>query len=320
MTSRVSLKRLCLVLLLTSMTACMARKGPRTSRLLDADLPANFDFLSECGLSKDDASNPDYEIFTASYQSLPIRVTGSSAGIGFRVTTTAKVDIQSKVGRTTQAISVFVNEAAPTSNSFFAQMTASKIKQGADDGATSNSGVVTAAQVPMSEWIRMNLDTESPLSGVICAGIGTSEIQIAKPKQSATIRYSPPIIFSPNPKASLSRLQREFSNERTFKIEAQATGNSRSIIKGNQIGFQTIRAIDPVIEIAGETIEADAAWEILFSFPKGAFSVGLPSRQAFYLNSKTKKFSLIVTQSDQVDSTIGSTLPPAYLIPQTSDL
>ncbi len=310
------LRHSCLALSLLTVTSCMVRKAPSSSRLLDTALPQNFDFLAECGLTRQDAENPEFEIFSANYKSLPLRISGSSTGVGFRVTTTANIAIQSTLSKTIQNIAISVNEAIPTSNSFLAKMAASKIKQSADEGALTSSGTVTTTQIPLADWIHMNRNTVGALNAAICGSLGTSEIQISKPKQNVVIRFSPPIILGPNPRASLSRLKTEFTQELSFRVDATTSGNSREIVKGTQSGWQTIRSIDPIIEVDGERIEADAAWEILFAFPKGAYSVGLPSRQAYYLDAKSKTFSLIVTQSDQVDPTVGSPLPPAYLMHQ----
>ena len=294
--------------------SCLSKRGPEYNRLLEASLPSDFDFTGECGISKTNIANPDFEIFADTYRSSPIKLIGTSTGVSFRVVTTAIVNINSTVSETTQRVSIRVDEAIPTSTGILSRMASSKIKTKADEAATNNSGTVIAKSVPLAEWVNLNTNNPSAFNGVICGGIGTSEIQIAKGQSSSIITYSPAVIFQLNPNASLKRLMAEFPEERTFQLSATASGSNRDIIQGTQSGTQTIRPIDPNIEINGTKVTADAAWEISFSFPKGAHTVGLPSRQAYYIDNKNKTFSLITTQSDKRDETTGEPLPVAYLL------
>lgn len=296
------------------LSSCLSKHGPGSTRLLDAALPDGFDFTAECGVSKVDAANPEFGIFGGTYHSAPINLTGTTAGIDFRVVISADVSIHSTMAQTTQRVVLHVDEAAATSKGFLARLASSTIKRKADQAATSASGSWVAKSISLAEWINLNANNPNAFNGVICGGIGTSELNVVNGQTNADITFSPAVIIFLNPKASLQRLKTEFSEERTFAITANATGPSDAVVAGVQSGTQTIRPIDPTIDVNGTRIVADAAWEFIFSFPQGAYTVGLPRRLAYYVDSRNKAFSLIVTQSDKIDETTGEPLPPAYLM------
>ena len=295
-------------------SSCLSKHGPGSARLLDLALPADFDLTAECGISRGDASNPEFGIFGDDYHSAPIKWTGTSAGIDFRVVTSADVSIHATMAQTTQRGVVHVDEAVATSTGFLARLASSTITRKADQAATSASGSWVAKSISLAEWVNLNANNPNAFNGVICGGIGTSELNVVNGQTNAAITFSPAVIIILNPKASLQRLKAEFSVERTFAVTANATGPSDAVVSGVQSGTQTIRPIDPTIDVNGTRIVADAAWEFIFSFPKGAHTVGLPRRLAYYIDSNKKTFSLIVSESDKVDDTTGEPLPPAYLM------
>ena len=305
----------CLVLsALSILTSCVAKRAPDSARMKEFVLPSEFDFTAECGFTKNELLDPATSVFDGRYTSVPLEIVGSTAGVGFRVITVADVSINALLTQQTQNVNIRVIQAGPTSTSYLARLATGTIKGKADQGAKDNSGVVRATSVPATEWITMNSAPDSVFSGILCGGLGTASLNIQRTTSSANIVFSPAAILAINPKATLPRLQKEIGEQKTFPITATVSGRGKGFKTGTQSGTQTIRAIDPNININGETITADSAWEITFSFPGGAYSVGLPSRQSFYVDHQGKVFKAIINESDEIDDTTGKPLPPVYLI------
>lgn len=280
-----------------------------------------FDFSKECGLPQDKLDDDNATMFEQTLTSLPIKISGTQMGVGYDVTTQAKLSISSTSKRATQNIRVNVLQTSANAPSggglmglIIGAMAPGIVKNTAEKQAGENSGTTTSDALPQKEWLHLVDGGNAQYKGILCGAQGGRTVTRNQGKDTVVIQYSPALVSSISPLAPIERLRKEIGQGRRFNITANVQGGGAGYASGSVQGTTVVRETNPVFDCQGTTKQADIAYEFVNNFPGGAHKVGLPKRQVMYIDSKNKKFVAIINEDDKVDPQLKKTLPPVCLV------
>lgn len=287
--------------------------------------PEAFDFERECGIAADKANDENALLLSGSYSSFPIIVEGSKSvpivgTINFRVILTAKVKIEanakgSKVDRT---VNLFSAEPALAKGS-------------AEKKAKDASGTTRTEPLPIAQWLKLTGPSGNPeLKDLLCVVTGAKSSTEVTGEGTLAATFTPALVNSVSPLAPPERMRKEIGAGRTFTVTANVTSVPKTggflekadpnYRVGSKTGKITIRETKPVLSVVNEaakinsTITADIAYEVVNDFPNGAYTVGLPKRSVYLIDTKTKSLKAIYNESDRPDPESGKPATPPIVI------
>ncbi len=273
-----------------------------------------IDFEKTCGINTKD--NEDAIVFAQTLRSLPIVVEGEQMGAKFRVTTTATLQIESKVGKGSQTVSVTVDDVKVVgSNPIISLVGKAIAKKKATTQAEKASGPKQTEQLPFGQW--MNLVYEKPeYEGLLCAISATKKVT-DNTEGNAVVEYLPALPSSINPKAPRETLEKEIGEGRSFPVTANVISPKAGWPTGQVQGTVTIKPRVPTFSMSdGKTYASDVAFEVIVDFPAAAGAKSKPSfatHQLFFINNTNHDFEAIVDQSNLVMED-GTKVPPKVLL------
>lgn len=292
--------------------------------------PEAFDFEKQCGVPADKANDENAVLLSGDYTSFPIIVEGSKAVLGqtipYRVILQAKVKITantkgSNVDRTVTKISA---EGTNPIISIFVNGTADKKAKGA-------SGVTKTEPLPIGEWLKLTGNSGNPeMKDLLCVVTGARSSTSVTGEGTLAATFTPALVNSVSPLASPERMRKEIGGGRTFNVTANVTSVPKTggfmekadtnFKVGTKSGKISIREAKPVLSVVNQaaninrTITADIAYEVINEFPGGAYTVGLPKRAVYLIDTKNKAMKAIYLEDDRPDPESGQVATPPIVI------
>lgn len=273
-----------------------------------------IDTQTTCGLPAGSMNTPGTQIFTSSYKSLPIIVTGSSLMVGYRVTTQATMNLVGLNDGTNQSINVQVMNVETSSN--FLGIPQSVAKKKAGEAAKMKSGSVSTTRISNGNWINLVSSGNPEYTGLFCAVSGTKSLSNNTGDGHGQVEFTPVLVNSISPLAPRETLDKELSAPRVFQVTAKVTTALENWEAGSHAGTITITPIPATAQFGGQTIAADVAYEIKADFPVGSNKLGLSRNQKFFINTKSHTIEAIIDDSGAIDPRSEAELPPTILIRQ----
>ena len=279
----------------------------------------SFDFSRNCGL--DDNAPDDALVFSQNLKSLNFVVEAGMAGMRARIEAEASLAINSKATSGTQKIDVKVNKVTDLSNNPTA-MKSLITRIGARIVAKGRGGTVNSTAVPFKDWVKLIDGANPEYNGLLCALMGEASHQKEEDK-AKLYEFSPALVASINPKASVEQRNKEIGEGRRFTIKATLTNPFAKRVVATTSGTVQIRpvstrlrATDPLTKRVVD-IQADSAYEVLSDFTAGKANFeAFNSKITFYLDHNKKNF-MAITQ-EELPSTADSDMkmPMIVLLPE----
>lgn len=284
--------------------------GDDASRLPTTDLQQN------CGLQPGATSVPGQQVFQQRLASLPIVVQGAQLGVAYQVTTSAQVDVQGLSDQTIKSIAVTVMDVQVSSNTLGIPLAIAKTK--ARKTAEGKSGVITAKRLENGQWLNLVSGTNPEYQGLFCAVSATKSVtdDTGEEKENGQVEFTPALVNTLNPNAPRATFDKELAAPRVFNVTANVTAAKKNWSTGSQVGAITITPISPAVQLNGQSLAADVAYDISANFPGGAYKFGLSRSQKVYINTTTHTIEAIVDDSGSIDPNTKKELPPTILIRQ----
>jgi hypothetical protein len=240
--------------------------------------------------------------------------------INYRVILTAKANIAANAKGSTTGINVSLYSAEPV----LAKMTA-------DKKAKDASGVTKTEPLPMGEWLRLTGPSGNPeMRDLLCVVTGSRSSTQALGEGTLSATFSPALINAVSPLAPVDRMRKEIGSGRSFTVTANVTSvpktggllekADRNFRVGTKTGKISIRETRPVISVVNQkaninkTITADIAYEVINEFPNGAYTVGLPKRSVYLIDTTNKAMKAIYIESDRPDPETGQVATPPIVL------
>lgn len=287
--------------------------------------PEAFNFEKECGIDPEKADDTNAVLLSGKYASFPIIVEGSKSvpivgTVNYRVILLADITINAtRRGATIdRAVKVFKAEPA------LANLTAGK-------KAKDVSGSTKTAMMPIGDWLKLTGPSGNPeLKDLLCVVAGAKSSTAITGEGTLDATFSPALVNSISPLAPPERMRKEIGSGRTFNVTANVTSvpktgglleKADSNFKiGSKTGKITIRETQPVLSVVNQdaninkTITADIAYEVINDFPNGAYTVGLPKRAVYLIDTKNKTLKAIMFEDDRPDPETGKPASPPVVI------
>jgi hypothetical protein len=292
--------------------------------------PEAIDFERECGIPADKAGDENAILLSGSYTSFPIIVEGSKAVMGqsiqYRVILQAQVKIAANAKGSTVDRQVTKISAQGTNPiiTLFVNGTADKKAKGA-------SGTTKTEPLPMGEWLKLTGASGNPeMKDLLCVATGAKSSTSVTGEGTLAASFTPALVNSISPLASPERMRKEIGAGRTFSVTANVTSvpktggfmekADKNFKVGTKQGRISIRETKPVLTVVNEaaninkTITADIAYEVINEFPNGAYTVGLPKRSIYLIDTKNKALKAIYNEDDRPDPESGQPATPPIVI------
>lgn len=304
------------------------RNGTLTGRFKPpGDRPESFDFEKECGISQEKLDDKNAILLSGSYTSFPIIVEGKSP-VTYRVILQAKVNISasSKGSTLTQNINKLQTAEVGSTGNWLFDLPLGGIVDGIANGkAKDATGTTVTDSMPIAEWLKLTGPNGNPeMRDLLCALTGAKGANTNRGEGTLTATFSPALINSVSPLAPPERMRKEIGSGRTFRVTANVTAipnKAKGQFKlGSKSGTITIRETTPRLSVVNQaakinsTITADIAWEVINDFPGGAYTVGLPKRTVFLIDTNKKEIRAILTEDDRPDAMSGEVLTPPVIL------
>jgi hypothetical protein len=297
-----------------------------------------IDFVKDCGIPQANLDDSSLPLVKGHFRSVPITVTGTSMGAGYRVVTQAEVTFETTSTGTQQDQKVFVLDSDASGLGLFDFIARAITESRADDAADNASGSSTSTGLPTKDWFKLTDPssteyTEYPdYKTLLCATSGTKSVNLNFGDGSSTITFSPAAVTAVSPLAPIARMRAEFGTSKSLPITAVVEGGGHGTRPGTYTGRIVIREV-PVSTLEdalrssttplavpanfSARIGATIAWEIVanFDYPaRGAYDVGLAKRKVFFIDTTSKRIVAIINEDDRPDATSGVPLPAVILL------
>jgi hypothetical protein len=294
--------------------------------------PEAFDFERECGIPADKANDENALLVNGSYTSFPIIVEGSKSvpivgTIQYRVILQAKVNIAANSKGST--VTRNVNLATDANGKKLAEPAIAAMT--AEGQAKKASGSTKTQPTPIAEWLKLTGPSGNPeLKDLLCVITGAKSTTEVTGEGTLAATFSPALVNSVSPLAPPERMRKEIGSGRTFTVTANVTSVPRTggflekadpnFKVGTKTGKITIRETKPTLSVVNQaaninrTINADIAYEVINEFPNGAYTVGLPKRSIYLIDTKTKSMKAIYIEADRPDPESGQPMTPPLVI------
>ena len=159
----------------------------------------------------------------------------------------------------------------------------------------------------LHQFRRSNLGSIPEYKDLLCAAGQTQSITKNLGGGNLTVTYSPTLIDGVSPLAPIERMRKEFGAGKSFAVTATVGGTA-------VVGNVTVKEVAPTLAYQDKTVKADIAYEFINDFPGGAYKVGLPKRQVFFIDATKKQIIAIINEDDVIDDNSGKVRPPAVLV------
>lgn len=310
-------------------------KEPSSARFKPGEKPVAVDFEKDCGISQDKIDDKNAILLSGSYSSFPIIVEGVDATAGaYRIILTAKVSISanSKVSTVNQNITKHKSQAA--GGDIFG-ITAAILDSVAGKRAKLASGTTTTESLPIAEWLKLTGPNGNPeMKNLLCVVTGAKSIVSNRGEGTLSATFAPALISAVSPLAPVEQMRKEIGPGRTFSVAANVTSIpktgttfgdvvDRNFIIGTKTGTVTIRETTPTLSVINEaaginfTVSTDIAYEVINDGfqPGGPYTVGLPRRSVYLIDSTKKEIRAIMVEEGRPDAKTGQVLnPPVVLV------
>jgi hypothetical protein len=280
---------------------------------------SGFDFSKNCGI--DENAPDDAIVFSQNLRSLNFIVEGGMAGLRARIEAAASLAINAKATSGTQKIDVKVNKVTDLSNNPTA-MKSLITRIGARIVAKGRGGTVTSQAVPFKDWLKLVDGDNLEYKGLLCALMGEASHQKEEDK-AKFYEFSPALVASINPRASVEQRNKEIGNGRRFTINATLTNPFAKKVMATTTGHVQIRPVDTQLRATDPlskrvvSIQADSAYEVVSDFTAGKTNFeDFNSKVTFYLDHTNKKFMAITQEELPSTSDPQMKMPIIVLLPE----
>ncbi len=296
--------------------------------------PEAFDFEKNCGIAADKADDQNAILFSGDYTSFPIIVEGSKSvpivgTIPYRVILQAKIKIAANAKGSTIDRTVTKISAEGTN-----PIISSIVNSTADKKAKAASGTTKGVPLPIGEWLKLTGPSGNPeLKDLLCVLTGAKSSTSISGEGTLSATFTPALVNSVSPLASPERMRQEIGSGRTFNVTANVTSIpktggflepvDKNFKLGSKSGKVTIKETKPVLSVVNtaaninRTITSDIAFEVTNEFPDGAYTVGLPKRTVYLIDTAKKTLKAIYLEDDRPDPSspdTGPATPPIVIV------